>query len=222
MLGLSCSAHDILRDRPFVRQTKLVGDLTQRCEVREQQQQQRQEEQQQWEGSGSRKDFPTFSDRTGSVPRSGGSRAHSHLYRSVKHKSPPLRLSPEHRAVSGKERNIKAAPLIRPLLRPRPKPRPSDPMVVKFIGVRCWASACWLKVFSLSLRRSSGGGISSGIFQGTHAISSSTPFNPAQQVSRGREEHFKGPILKAFLGFRRRLYRLPETSTFSPLFTASC
>lgn len=29
----------------------------------------------------------------------------------------------------------------------------------------------------------SGGGISSGIFQGTHGISSSTPFNPAQQVS---------------------------------------
>ncbi len=39
------------------------------------------------------------------------------------------------------------------------------------------------KVWPLSLHRFSGGGISSGIFQGTHAISSSTPFNPAQQVS---------------------------------------
>lgn len=40
-----------------------------------------------------------------------------------------------------------------------------------------------LTVWPLSSPHFSGGGISSGIFQGTHAISSSAPFNHTQQVS---------------------------------------
>lgn len=60
---------------------------------------------------------------------------------------------------------------------------------------------------SLFFHHTSGGGLSSGIFQGSHPISSSTPFNPAQQVSRGKGGIIsKGPFLKESWGFLSRCY----------------
>lgn len=50
----------------------------------------------------------------------------------------------------------------------------------------------YLTVWPWSSSHLSGGGISSGIFQGTHAISSTTPFNPTQQVS-----HFTSVMISA-------------------------
>lgn len=104
MLRLSCSVHDIVPDQPFVRQTKSAGDLTQRLEVRERQQ----GEEEQWWGNTSKKDFLTFSDRNGNVPESCGSRTHSHLYRSVRHKSPLWR-RPGTRSCQGDNVRLESA-----------------------------------------------------------------------------------------------------------------
>lgn len=119
----------------------------------------------------------------------------SHLYCYVKHKSPSE--PPQHWAVTGKRESKLTSHYFLPQSVLQHQMLLSYTLswfinarrnTVKFPNsLSCFLSCrmnYYLKVQPFPcLLHISGGGISSGIFQGTHAISSSTPFNPAQQVS---------------------------------------
>lgn len=131
----------------------------------------------------------------------------SHLYCYVKHKSPSEPL--QDWAVTGKRELTSHYFLLQSFTQHQMllnytlswfiNPRYNT---IKFLNsLSCSLSCrmnCHLKVWPFPLFHISGGGISSGIFQGTHAISSTTPFNPAQQVSNvssPKEFPHKGTVI---------------------------